>query len=306
MSTIISIVGPRHNHSYTHTIMRSLRRFECLAVLLVVFALEGVSAADRYFVSKDVKLWYVEDGQGLPVVLIHGLTVDSDWQWGEPGITKALAQNYRVIAFDCRGHGRSDKPHESAAYGIEMVEDVCRLLDHLKIKKTHIVGYSLGSSIALKLLVSHPERCSSVIIGDTAVYHEHYDFSAEDKAARNMGLVSSAEEVMPKPPPEAPGSVVRRREAWVGMPHDFKAYAAALQSLSALRVSDAELRANRVPTLGLFCKADSRTEYLTNHLSNFKTALIGGSHQDGFLRPEFLDNLKAFLDAERDKEKRIP
>jgi pimeloyl-ACP methyl ester carboxylesterase len=288
------------------TEVRALLRFEYLAVLLVVFALEGVNAADRYFVSKDVKLRYVEEGQGPPVVLLHGLTVDSDWQWGEPGITKALAQNHRVIAFDCRGHGKSDKPHEAAAYGIEMVEDVCRLLEHLKIKQAHIVGYSLGGSVALKFLVTHPNRCSSVILGDTAVYHEHYDFSAEDKAARNMALVSSAQAIMPKPLPGAPADVVRRREAWVGMPHDFKAYAAAFQSLSALRVTDAELRANRVPTLGLFCQTDSRTEYLTTHLSNFKTACIGGSHQDGFLRPEFIDNLKAFLNAERDKEKRVP
>jgi len=213
-----------------------------------------------------------------------------------------LAQDFRVIAMDCRGHGKSDKPHEPAAYGIEMVEDVCRLLDHLNIKKAHIVGYSSGGSITLKLLVTHPERCSSAILGDNAVYHEHYDFSAEDKAARNAALVFDAAQVMPKPPPEAPADIVLRRDAWVRMPHDFKAYAAVYQSLSALKVTDAELRSNQVPVLGLFCKADSRTEYLTNHLPNFKTAFIGGSHQDDYLRPEFISNLKAFLNAETSEE----
>ena len=69
-----------------------------------------------------------------------------------------------------------------------------------------------------------------------------------------------------------------------------------------MKVTDAELRSNQVPTLGLFCKADSRTEYLRNHLPNFKTAFIGGSHQDGYLRPEFISNLKAFLKAETSKE----
>jgi len=274
--------------------------FEYLAVWFMVFALAGASAED--FVSKGVKLRYVEEGQGPPVVLIHGLTLDVESQWADPGIIKALAQDYRVIAMDCRGHGKSDKPHEPAAYGIEMVEDVCRLLDHLKIKKAHIVGYSSGGSIALKLLVTHPERCSSVILGDNAVYHEHYDFSAEDKAARSTDTVSDPADVMPKPPPGAPEDVVRRRDAWVGMPHDFKAYAAVFRSLSALKVTDAELRSNQVPVLGLFCKADARTEYLTNHLPNFKTAFIGGSHQDGYLRPEFISNLKAFLKAETGKE----
>jgi len=283
---------------------RSSLRFECLAIWFLMFALAGATAED--FVSKGVKLRYVVEGQGPPVVLIHGLTLDVESQWADPGIIKALTQDYRVIAMDCRGHGKSDKPHESAAYGIEMVEDVCRLLDHLKIKKAHIVGYSLGGSIALKLLMTHPERCSSVILGDNAVYHEHYDFSAEDKAARNAAVVSDPADVMPKPSPEAPTDVVRRRDAWVRMPHDFKAYAAVFQSLSALKVTDAELRANQVPVLGLFCAADSRTEYLTTHLSNIKIAFIGGSHQDGFLRPEFISNLRAFLNAERGKEKRIP
>jgi len=277
-------------------------RFEYLAVWFALFALAGASAED--FVSKGVKLRYVVEGQGPPVVLIHGLTLDVESQWTDPGIIKALAQDYLVIAMDCRGHGKSDKPHEPAAYGIEMVEDVCRLLDHLRIKKAHIVGYSSGGSIALKLLVTHPERCSSAILGDNAVYHEHYDFSAEDKAARNTAAISDPTDVMPKPPPEAPEDVVRRRDAWVGMPHDFKAYAAVFRSFSALKVTDAELRANQVPVLGLFCKADSRTEYLATHLSNFKTAFIGGSHQDGFLRSEFISNLKAFLNAERDKEKK--
>src|SRR5450759_5091011 len=151
--------------------VRSSLRFEYLVVWLVVFAFAGANAED--FVSKGVKLRYVVEGQGPPVVLIHGLTLDVESQWADPGIIKVLTPDYRVIAMDCRGHGKSGKPHEAAAYGIEMVEDVCRLLDHLKIKKAHIVGYSSGGSIALKLLMTHPERCASVILGDNAVYHEH-------------------------------------------------------------------------------------------------------------------------------------
>ena len=278
----------------------SLLKVQYLAVWLLLFAAAGATAED--FVSKGVHLRYVVEGQGTPVVLIHGMTLDAESQWADAGIIKALSKDYRVIAMDCRGHGKSDKPHEPEAYGIEMVEDVCRLLDHLKIKKAHVVGYSLGSSVALKLLVSHPDRCLSIVLGETAVYHEHYDFSAEDKAARSSALVSDPAQVMPKLPAEAPADAVRRREAWVRMPHDFKAYGAIFQSLSALKVTEAELRANEVPTIGLFCKADSRTEYLTDHLSNFKTAVIGGSHQDGYLRPEFLNHLKAFLKAEAGKE----
>jgi pimeloyl-ACP methyl ester carboxylesterase len=49
-------------------------------------------------------------------------------------------QRHQVIAMDCRGHGRSGKPHGASAYGIEMVNDVTRLLDHLHVKKAHVVG----------------------------------------------------------------------------------------------------------------------------------------------------------------------
>ena len=272
-----------------------LRWFGYLGVWLGVSACASANAEDQYFLSRGVRVRYVVEGQGPPVVLIHGLTVDIDWQWVEPGVTKALARDYRVIAIECRGHGKSDKPHEPDAYGIEMVEDVCRLLDHLKLKKAHIVGYSLGGSIALKLLVTHPERCGTVILGDSAVYHETYDFSDEDRAARNLAKASGPDDIMPRPPPESPSDVVRRREAWIGISHDLKAYTAVFQSLKCFQVTNAELRANAVPVLGLFCKMDSRVEYLTNHLSKLKMVVIGGSHVDGFRRPEFISNLKDFL-----------
>jgi pimeloyl-ACP methyl ester carboxylesterase len=279
-------------------------RSKRLVLLLTVSALTAANAEDRFFVSNGVSLRYVIEGQGAPVVLIHGLTLDVESQWNEAGIMKALAKGYQVVAFDCRGHGKSDKPHEAAAYGMEMVEDVRRLLDELHITKAHLVGYSLGGSVALKFLATHPERCLSVVFAEGAVYHEGYDFSDEEKAARSTAAVSDPTQVMPKPPPETPTDVVRQRDAWVAMPHDFKAYAAAFQSLSALKVANAELRTNRVTTLGLFCQADSRTEYLTKHMSNFKTGLLGGSHRDAFLRPEFTAQVKEFLDAQRDRKKK--
>ena len=81
-------------------------------------------------------------------MLIHGLYASAMINWQLPGVVGMLAPNYRVIALDLPGHGASDKPEDKAAYGVQMVEDVRQLLDHLKIKrKTHIVGYSLGGMI---------------------------------------------------------------------------------------------------------------------------------------------------------------
>ena len=93
------------------------------------------AAEDQYFDSNGVKIHYVVEGAGEPVVLVHGFTANIQLQWGMPGIITKLAKDYQVIALDNRGHGKSDKPHDPEKYGPEMINDVIRLMDHLNIKK---------------------------------------------------------------------------------------------------------------------------------------------------------------------------
>ncbi|MGH6943137.1 MAG: alpha/beta hydrolase, partial [Geminicoccaceae bacterium] len=112
----------------------------------------------RYFDSDGIRLHYTDEGQGAPVVLLHGLAVQSDLNWRRPGVIKALTHHFRVISLDLRGHGLSDKPHEVAAYGATMAQDVVRLLDHLGIARAHVAGYSLGGFLALKLAAVHQDR----------------------------------------------------------------------------------------------------------------------------------------------------
>jgi pimeloyl-ACP methyl ester carboxylesterase len=111
-----------------------------IAVLLLSSALlipGRLSAKDdskhHTFDSKGVSIQYTVEGKGEPVVLIHGLCANAQFNWRAPGIIKALAKDYQVIALDARGHGGSGKPKEEEAYGIEMMEDIVRLLDHLNI-----------------------------------------------------------------------------------------------------------------------------------------------------------------------------
>jgi pimeloyl-ACP methyl ester carboxylesterase len=80
---------------------------------------------------------------GEPVVLIHGFASNIEAQWTP--VIGALKKDYKVIAMDIRACGGSGKPHDSKKYGIEMMNDVARLLDHLKIDKAHIVGYSVSA-----------------------------------------------------------------------------------------------------------------------------------------------------------------
>jgi pimeloyl-ACP methyl ester carboxylesterase len=69
-----------------------------------------------------------------------------------------LARDYRVVAFDVRGHGKSGKPPDANAYGREIGLDAIRLLDHLRIERAHIIGHSMGARLAAQLLTTHSER----------------------------------------------------------------------------------------------------------------------------------------------------
>src|SRR3954463_7486808 len=121
-----------------------------LTVVVACCAMLGIAHADEgVFDSNGVKIRYVTEGEGEAVVLVHGWMGDST-MWGRDtsGNTKlSPLEGFQLIALDCRGHGKSDKPHEQNKYGAEMAADVVRLLDHLKIKKAHLIGYSMGAFI---------------------------------------------------------------------------------------------------------------------------------------------------------------
>src|SRR3954470_17609413 len=142
-----------------------------MALLCLSSALPGrVEAADEVFDSNGVKIRYVTEGTGEPVVLIHGWMGDSStWGRDRSGNTKLKGvDGFRLIALDCRGHGKSDKPHDPKDYGPEMAADVVRLLDHLKVEKAHLVGYSSGAFIAGKVAATHPGRVLGVVYGGQA------------------------------------------------------------------------------------------------------------------------------------------
>ena len=150
--------------------MSSLRLTALLIGALVFLGRPArMPAADEptsdFFDAKGVKIHYLTAGEGEAVVLIHGLYSSAELNWRRPGVLGDLAKDHRVIALDMPGHGRSDKPEDEAAYGLQLVEDVVLLLDHLNVKKAHVVGYSLGGMVAAKLAAKHPDRVLSVALG---------------------------------------------------------------------------------------------------------------------------------------------
>src|SRR5262252_6286038 len=118
------------------------RAIRVLGILFLSIS-ASAQASDHFFNSNGVRIHYTVAGAGNPVILIHPFAQSAEI-WA-PLVTD-LAKNFQVIAMDCRGHGKSDKPHDPKQYGINMITDVVNLLDELKIPRAHVVGYSMGGA----------------------------------------------------------------------------------------------------------------------------------------------------------------
>jgi len=204
-------------------------------------------------------------------VLIHGLYSSADINWRLPGTIKALATHYRVIALDLRGHGKSDKPEKDEAYGVEMAEDIVRLLDHLKTEKAHIVGYSMGGMIAMKFVTMHPDRTRSLTLG-------------------GMGWLKE-------------GS--RLQEFWERIPDRGKAKtpAACLRGLGKLAVTEKEVKAVRAPVTILIGDRDPVLQLYVVPLQQVRpdwpvTVIEGAGHMNCIFKEQFKGELVKAIDKQ--------
>jgi pimeloyl-ACP methyl ester carboxylesterase len=121
------------------------------------------------FDSDGVRLHYEVHGpdRGAPLVVVHGFASDYRLNWVGTRWQEALTTaGFRVFGLDCRGHGHSDKPHDSAAYGIGIMgRDVTRLLDHLNVPSAAYLGYSMGARIGLQVVMDSPDRVRRAVLG---------------------------------------------------------------------------------------------------------------------------------------------
>ena len=117
------------------------------------------------FRHDDVEIAYLDEGEGEPIVLIHGFASNAAVNWVQPGWLAAL-EGRRVIALDNRGHGASTKLYDPAAYHTAlMASDVGALLDHLRLARADLMGYSMGARIAAFLALRNPQRVRSAVFG---------------------------------------------------------------------------------------------------------------------------------------------
>lgn len=135
-----------------------------------------LTAADQELTAADVTLRYRDAGAGDALILIHGYSAALE---SMGGIAGALPPQYRTVALDVRGFGRSSKFAEASRFGQLMVDDVVRLMDHLKIARAHVLGHSMGALIAANVAARYPDRVSSAVLVAGPFYADEATFTHE-------------------------------------------------------------------------------------------------------------------------------
>jgi pimeloyl-ACP methyl ester carboxylesterase len=123
------------------------------------------------FHNGDVEIAYLDEGNGDPILLVHGFASTKNVNWVYPTWVSELKKNgHRVIALDNRGHGDSAKLYDPEKYHIPtMAGDVSALMDHLGIDRADVMGYSLGSRMTAWLARYQPQRLRSAIFGGIGI-----------------------------------------------------------------------------------------------------------------------------------------
>lgn len=119
------------------------------------------------FTHDGVEIAFIDEGEGEPIVLVHGFASNKEVNWIAPGwMTTLTRAGRRAIALDNRGHGASSKLYDPGAYhSAIMAEDVRALLDHLSLSRADVMGYSMGARITAFLALAHPDRVRAALLG---------------------------------------------------------------------------------------------------------------------------------------------
>jgi pimeloyl-ACP methyl ester carboxylesterase len=146
------------------------------------------------FSRPDIDLAFLDEGQGEPIMLVHGFASSAEVNWVGPGWVDALVRSgRRVIAFDHRGHGASTKFHARERYRMaEFAGDVLALAEHCGIGRFDLMGYSMGARVGVFVAMTAPERLRSLVIGGLGIH-----------LVEQRGLPMGIAEALETPHPEA-------------------------------------------------------------------------------------------------------
>lgn len=266
-------------------------------------AIASTKSGVKTFVSNGVKIAFYDQGRGEPVVVLHGFAADAEFM---KGLSDSLLEaGYRVITIDQRGHGQSGKPHEPNAYGEEMADDVVRLLEHLKLPKAHVVGYSMGGCIANNLRDRHPDRLCTVTIAGAGM--SVTDWGMPGVTPQKLATSLRNEEGIKlllralgatDPDFDSEAKIEDFNESFM-YGKDPLALAALLDAQPGLQVPMERLKANSVPTLVVVGDSDGNikgAKQLAAVMKQTKLVVIKKtSHIQMLQRPKFVGAVVQFL-----------
>jgi pimeloyl-ACP methyl ester carboxylesterase len=198
-----------------------------------------------------VRIAYDAAGEGRPVLLIHGFASSREQNWRSTGwIDRLVQEGFRVVSFDCRGHGLSDKPHDPQAYGEHMIDDVLAVMDAAAAPVADVMGYSMGGILTIRLLMQHPERVRRAVVGGLGE-----TYFLEHQAWRDM----IAEAMSTEDPDTIEDRRARRFRLFGGQKgKDRLALAACMRSPRHL-YSPADLKASQRPVMVVAGENDDLT-----------------------------------------------
>lgn len=267
---------------------------------------------NRFFDSDGVRIRYAVNGSegAEPIVFINGFPERLE-VWSGIVASEPL-KGYRLIRFDPRGLGLSDKPHDRKAYGKKMVEDVVRLLNHLKIRKAHVVGYSIGAWITLKLGAIHPERVMTATLGGNAGLHpaqvERQQIIADaiegkDIAAAVMNLTHLDGSKLSEEEAKKTEQALRTVGSQYAADLDPRAVAPMMRGFAELVVADEELKDYRAPALALYSNENDVGRPLAGEITALRKRMPNVSlvrikdanHGNARSKPQFAESLAEFL-----------
>ena len=262
---------------FFHETTRDIQYGLAIACLLLL-ATDAVGGES--FVEVDgAQLHCYEAGEGPVVVLVHGYTGSWQESWKKTGLLDSLVANgYRVLAMDQRGHGRSTKPRQQDSYGIQMVKDLERLLDHFNIDRAHLVGYSMGSVIVNKFRDLYPARILSVTLGGYGwpPLPDRYSQELEDEVAANL------------------------KKMKLDAGNDARALSLISVGWHEWKVGLDRLRSNRVPALVIVGRDDPfrpDSQKLAEQMETTRFVEVSGDHGAVLVEAAFMRHVIEFVTA---------
>ena len=267
---------------------------------------QASESRDKSFDSDGVRIHYTDQGEGEPLILIHGFAMSQD-RWEKAGIIDAFVdRGYRVLAIDARGHGQSDKPHDPAAYGEQIPLDVVRLIEHLDLEQAYVAGHSMGAIVTNKVRELAPEKVRAAVLGG-AGWQKKGDTVLPGITA--LELAEALEETgdfkwmlreftKDQQPPATEEEIDGHNERMMHG-NDPLALAAVLRGWDGLAVTEQNLRANEVATLAVAGADDplkEKIDDLDGVMSNLEIVVIpNADHFQSLTDPAFVEHVDAFL-----------